>query len=131
EYANTSAAALLAYDVAHHAPWDWRVSLYTWTKGIAAGVYLVALLLLVVGGRQPRVSLARRPRRPARRDDGDLHRVLVRAGQGARSVAEPAPAAAPRGPGRHGRQRRAAPRRAGRRRAVRGDLAGARGRCRG
>ena len=25
-----------------HIPWDWRVSLYTWTKGIASGVYLVA-----------------------------------------------------------------------------------------
>src|SRR6266496_3390410 len=36
-YANTSAAAVLAYDVAHSAPWDWRVSLYTWTKGIASG----------------------------------------------------------------------------------------------
>ncbi|HZB45467.1 MAG TPA: 4Fe-4S dicluster domain-containing protein, partial [Pyrinomonadaceae bacterium] len=48
-YNNTSAAALLAYDVAHTIPWDWRVSLYTWTKGIAAGVYLVAVLLLVLG----------------------------------------------------------------------------------
>jgi Fe-S-cluster-containing dehydrogenase component/formate-dependent nitrite reductase membrane component NrfD len=46
---NSSAAALLAYDVPHRAPWDWRVSLYTWTKGIAAGVYLVGLLLLVLG----------------------------------------------------------------------------------
>jgi Fe-S-cluster-containing dehydrogenase component/formate-dependent nitrite reductase membrane component NrfD len=43
---NTSAAALLAYDVPHSIPWDWRVSLYTWTKGIAAGVYLVAVLLI-------------------------------------------------------------------------------------
>ena len=33
----SSAAALLSYDVPHHAPWGWRVSLYTWTKGIAAG----------------------------------------------------------------------------------------------
>src|SRR5688500_19243746 len=41
-YNNTSAAALLAYDVPHSIPWDWRVSLYTWTKGIAAGAYLVA-----------------------------------------------------------------------------------------
>ena len=40
---NSSAAALLAYDVPHRAPWDWRVSLYTWTKGIAAGAYLVAV----------------------------------------------------------------------------------------
>jgi len=59
EYANTSAAALLAYDVAHHAPWDWRVSLYTWTKGIAAGVYLVALLVLVVGRTAPEGALWR------------------------------------------------------------------------
>jgi len=43
--ANSSAAAVLAYDVSHTAPWDWRVSLYTWTKGIAAGVYLAALVL--------------------------------------------------------------------------------------
>src|SRR5207248_121368 len=30
-------------------PWDWRVSLYTWTKGIAAGVYLVAALFVLFG----------------------------------------------------------------------------------
>jgi formate-dependent nitrite reductase membrane component NrfD len=47
--ANSSAAALLAYDVAHTIPWDWRVSLYTLTKGIAAGGYLVALLLVLAG----------------------------------------------------------------------------------
>ncbi|HWP36691.1 MAG TPA: 4Fe-4S dicluster domain-containing protein [Gemmatimonadales bacterium] len=49
--ANSSAAAVLSYDVAHAAPWDWRVSLYTWTKSIAAGAYLVAtaLTLLRVG----------------------------------------------------------------------------------
>jgi formate-dependent nitrite reductase membrane component NrfD/ferredoxin len=46
-YHNTSAAALLSYDVAHSIPWDWRVSLYTWTKGIASGVYLVAALLVL------------------------------------------------------------------------------------
>jgi Fe-S-cluster-containing dehydrogenase component/formate-dependent nitrite reductase membrane component NrfD len=46
---NSSAAALLSYDVPHTIPWDWRVSLYTWTKGIAAGVYLVAALLMVFG----------------------------------------------------------------------------------
>ncbi|HVT60244.1 MAG TPA: 4Fe-4S dicluster domain-containing protein [Thermoanaerobaculia bacterium] len=46
---NSSAAALLAYDIPHRAPWDWRVSLYTLTKGIAAGVYLVALLLMALG----------------------------------------------------------------------------------
>jgi Fe-S-cluster-containing dehydrogenase component/formate-dependent nitrite reductase membrane component NrfD len=46
---NSSAAALLAYDVPHRAPWDWRVSLYTWTKGIAAGAYLVPALLVLLG----------------------------------------------------------------------------------
>lgn len=52
---NSSAAALLAYDIPHSLPWDWRVSLYTWTKGIAAGAYLVAALLIIfdlfAGGR--------------------------------------------------------------------------------
>jgi formate-dependent nitrite reductase membrane component NrfD len=48
-YSNTSAAALLSYDVAHSIPWDWRVSLYTWTKGVASGVYLVAALLVLLG----------------------------------------------------------------------------------
>jgi formate-dependent nitrite reductase membrane component NrfD len=48
-YNNTSAAALLSYDVAHSIPWDWKVSLYTWTKGIASGVYLLVSLLLLLG----------------------------------------------------------------------------------
>src|SRR3989441_11417 len=56
-YNNTSAAALLSYDVAHSIPWDWRVSLYTWTKGIASGVYLVAALLLLFGILNPNASL--------------------------------------------------------------------------
>ena len=45
----SSAAALLAYDVPHRAPWDWRVSLYTVTKAVAAGVYLAPLLLILLG----------------------------------------------------------------------------------
>ena len=49
DHHNSSAAALLSYDVPHSAPWDWRVSLYTWTKGIAAGAYLVPLLLVALG----------------------------------------------------------------------------------
>ncbi len=48
-YNNSSAAALLSYDVAHSIPWDWRVSLYTWTKGIASGAYLVSALLVLFG----------------------------------------------------------------------------------
>ncbi|MGH9005593.1 MAG: 4Fe-4S dicluster domain-containing protein, partial [Acidimicrobiia bacterium] len=47
--ANSQAAALVAYDVSHRAPWDWRVSLYTWTKGIAAGAWLLAILLAFAG----------------------------------------------------------------------------------
>jgi Fe-S-cluster-containing dehydrogenase component/formate-dependent nitrite reductase membrane component NrfD len=47
DFNNSSAAALLAYDVPHSIPWDWRVSLYTWTKGIAAGAYLVMALLFI------------------------------------------------------------------------------------
>jgi formate-dependent nitrite reductase membrane component NrfD len=46
---NSSAAALLSYDIPHRAPWDWRVSLYTWTKGLAGGVYLVAAALVLLG----------------------------------------------------------------------------------
>ena len=49
QFNNSSAAALLSYDVAHWIPWDWRVSLYTWTKGIASGAYLVAALLVLFG----------------------------------------------------------------------------------
>jgi Fe-S-cluster-containing dehydrogenase component/formate-dependent nitrite reductase membrane component NrfD len=46
---NSSAAALLSYDIPHSAPWAWRVSLYTWTKGIAAGGFLVPLILVLAG----------------------------------------------------------------------------------
>ena len=47
--AGSSAAALLSYDVPHKAPWGWRVSLYTLTKGIAAGAYLVPAMLVALG----------------------------------------------------------------------------------
>lgn len=46
---NTSAAAVLAYDVPHRMPWDWRLSLYTWTKGIASGAYLLPLFFVLFG----------------------------------------------------------------------------------
>ncbi len=46
---NSSAAAVLSYDIPHRAPWDWRVSAYTFTKSIAAGAYLVPLLLASLG----------------------------------------------------------------------------------
>jgi formate-dependent nitrite reductase membrane component NrfD len=50
---------VLSYDVAHAVPWDWRVSLYTLTKGIAAGAYLVALLLVALGLAAPDGALWR------------------------------------------------------------------------
>ncbi|MGI8752401.1 MAG: 4Fe-4S dicluster domain-containing protein [Acidimicrobiales bacterium] len=46
---NSSAEALLSYDIPHQAPWAWRVSLYTWTKGVAAGLMVVPLILALVG----------------------------------------------------------------------------------
>ncbi len=46
---NNAAAAMLSYDIPHQIPWDWRVSAYTWTKGIAAGSYLVAGLAVLLG----------------------------------------------------------------------------------
>jgi Fe-S-cluster-containing dehydrogenase component len=45
----SSAAALLSYDVPHQAPWGWRVSLYTWTKSIAAGGFAVPAVLALAG----------------------------------------------------------------------------------
>ena len=34
------------YDVAHPAPWGWKIAAYLWTKSIAAGVMLVAATLV-------------------------------------------------------------------------------------
>ena len=45
----SSAAALLSYDVPHQAPWGWRVSLYTWTKSVAAGAFAVPVALAFAG----------------------------------------------------------------------------------
>lgn len=47
--ANNVAAAMLAYDVPHRAPWGLPVSAYVWTKAIAAGSYLVAAVLVLLG----------------------------------------------------------------------------------
>lgn len=43
------ASARVAYDVSHGAPWDWRVSLYTWTKSLSAGAFLVFAFCLFFG----------------------------------------------------------------------------------
>lgn len=50
---NSSAAAILSYDVPHTMPWDWRVSAYTWTKAISAGVYIVGGLAAYLGVIDP------------------------------------------------------------------------------
>ena len=50
---NSSAAVVLSYDIPHRMPWDWRLSLYTWTKGIAAGAYLLPLLFVLCGLMSP------------------------------------------------------------------------------
>jgi Fe-S-cluster-containing dehydrogenase component/formate-dependent nitrite reductase membrane component NrfD len=39
----------VTYDVHHPVPWGWRVALYLWTKGIAAGALLVPCLLTGFG----------------------------------------------------------------------------------
>lgn len=41
---NSAAAAIVHHDFPHKAPWDWRVSGYTFTKSIAAGAYLIPVL---------------------------------------------------------------------------------------
>jgi Fe-S-cluster-containing dehydrogenase component/formate-dependent nitrite reductase membrane component NrfD len=40
------ALAREVYDVPHAAPWGWKIAAYLWTKAIAAGVLLVAAILL-------------------------------------------------------------------------------------
>jgi Fe-S-cluster-containing dehydrogenase component len=49
DYATSSAAAIVSYDIPHQAPWGWRVSLYTWTKSLAAGLFGVAVVLAMTG----------------------------------------------------------------------------------
>ena len=38
------------YDVPHPAPWGWKIAAYLWTKAVAAGVLLVAAILLALTG---------------------------------------------------------------------------------
>lgn len=45
------ASARLAYDVPHGAPWEWRVSLYTWTKSLSAGAFVLFALSLFFGAK--------------------------------------------------------------------------------
>ncbi|MDA8209763.1 MAG: polysulfide reductase NrfD [Actinomycetota bacterium] len=58
-HVNSSATAVVSYDMAHAVPWGWKVSLYTWTKGIAAGVYPVVLVMALLAGQPLSGSLVR------------------------------------------------------------------------
>lgn len=55
---NNAAASLLAYDVNHERPWDIRVSLYTWTKSISAGLMLMTALAVLLGALPLESALA-------------------------------------------------------------------------
>ncbi len=46
---SSHAAAILAYDNPHRAPWNWIVSAYTWTKSMAAGLVMVVAALGLLG----------------------------------------------------------------------------------
>jgi formate-dependent nitrite reductase membrane component NrfD len=45
-----AAATREVYDVPHPAPWGWKIAAYLWTKSIAAGVLLVATVLMTLFG---------------------------------------------------------------------------------
>ena len=53
---NADAEARATADVAHPAPWGWKVSSYFLSKGIAAGAMMLAVLLLVVGAHRSRLA---------------------------------------------------------------------------
>ncbi|MDZ7802311.1 MAG: 4Fe-4S dicluster domain-containing protein [Trueperaceae bacterium] len=55
---SNAAAAMLTYDVSHQRPWDERVSLYTWTKSISAGMFLMALVAIAFGWLDASTPLA-------------------------------------------------------------------------
>ena len=50
--------ARIVYDVAHPTPWGWKIGAYLFTKSMAAGVLLVAALLLVLGADSSRLGVA-------------------------------------------------------------------------
>jgi Fe-S-cluster-containing dehydrogenase component/formate-dependent nitrite reductase membrane component NrfD len=51
-------ASRVVYDVAHPAPWEWKIAAYMWTKAIAAGVLIVAAMLLALGTKNERVLIS-------------------------------------------------------------------------
>ena len=50
-------ASRVVYDVAHPAPWGWKIAAYLCTKAIAAGVLIVAAMLFGVGTENERALI--------------------------------------------------------------------------
>ncbi len=48
--ADSAAAAIVSYGNRQQAPWDWRVSAYSWTKAIGGGTYVMAALGAIFAG---------------------------------------------------------------------------------
>ena len=49
--------ARIVYDVAHPPPWRWKIGAYLFTKSMAAGVLLVAALMIVLGADSSRLGV--------------------------------------------------------------------------
>jgi Fe-S-cluster-containing dehydrogenase component/formate-dependent nitrite reductase membrane component NrfD len=47
--ADGATTSRVVYDVAHPAPWGWKIAAYLFTKSVGAGVLLVAALMLTLG----------------------------------------------------------------------------------
>jgi Fe-S-cluster-containing dehydrogenase component/formate-dependent nitrite reductase membrane component NrfD len=56
-YRETRSGARVVYDVAHPAPWGWKIGAYLVTKSIAAGALMVAAILLALGFRDETLLL--------------------------------------------------------------------------
>jgi Fe-S-cluster-containing dehydrogenase component/formate-dependent nitrite reductase membrane component NrfD len=50
--------ARIVYDVAHPTPWGWKIGAYLFTKSAAAGILLVAALMIVLGADSSRLGVA-------------------------------------------------------------------------
>lgn len=46
----SAAAAIMSYKSEAETPWDWHISVYTWTKSIASGSLLLAAIGAIFGG---------------------------------------------------------------------------------
>ncbi|MGH2830979.1 MAG: NrfD/PsrC family molybdoenzyme membrane anchor subunit, partial [Actinomycetota bacterium] len=47
------ARARVSYDVEHPMPWGWKVTAYLWTKSIAAGAAVLAVVAMLMGNHWP------------------------------------------------------------------------------